>query len=138
MKTEILTSSLSGTSINIHNTRKAREDYIWDMHIHKECEICMMKSGKKIFYIGDDEYIINEGDIIFINENVPHKTKNFKNSECFLMQCKNDYYTHIENTDISCYLMRKDEPFAIFRKDSDTNNVLGRLFEDIYREYRYI
>lgn len=53
MKTEILTSSLSGASINIHNTRKATEDYIWDMHIHKECEI--LKDAVSFF----DEKSIN-------------------------------------------------------------------------------
>ncbi|MBE7047458.1 MAG: helix-turn-helix domain-containing protein [Ruminococcaceae bacterium] len=134
MKTEILTSSLSGASINIHNTRKATEDYIWDMHIHKECEICMMKKGKKIFYINDKKITIDEGDIIFVNENIPHKTENFKNSECFLMQCKNEYYATLTNANISCYLLRKDEDYAVFRKGDETNLKLKELFEHIYKE----
>jgi len=136
MNTEILAPSLSGTSINIHEISKSPKDYIWDMHIHNECEICMIKSGKKIFYIQNEEFILNEGDIIFVNGNVPHKTKNFEGSESFLMQCKNIYYKENSNNNISCFLMRKDEDFAIIRKNDDTGKKLSFLFDEIYREHK--
>lgn len=135
MNTEILVPTLSGTSINIHKISKATEDYIWDTHIHNECEICMIKSGKKIFYIHNEEFLLCEGDIIFINGNVPHKTINFEGSMAFLMQCRNIYSMDTPENDISCYLMKKDEDYAIFRKGSEINISLCPLLDEIYNEH---
>lgn len=134
MNTEILVPSLSGTSINIHSISKSPCDYIWDMHIHKECEFCMSISGEKIFYIKDREYVINDGDIIFVNENVPHKTKTFKGSESFLIQAKSNNETNSDNYNLSCYLNKMNNDFAIFKNGSEINTLIKKCFEIIIQE----
>ncbi|MEW9698375.1 AraC family transcriptional regulator [Paenibacillus sp. SI8] len=64
--------------INYEIERMRREDP-FSMpvnHFHDHYEIYYLLSGKRYYFIQDRSYLIEEGDLVFIDKNVLHKTHN--------------------------------------------------------------
>ena len=52
-------------------------DYEYTMptkHLHDEYEIYYLLEGKRLYFIGQNTYLIGKGTMVFINKNVIHKT----------------------------------------------------------------
>lgn len=52
-------------------------DYEYNMptkHLHDEYEIYYLLEGKRLYFIGQNTYLISKGNMVFINKNVIHKT----------------------------------------------------------------
>ncbi len=128
MKTEILHPTLANTTIRVHNGRKSNSEGRWfDWHMHNEFELLIVTEGEKIYYIENNTFPLCEGDIIFLNSNVPHKTFQPGNSRSTHVQFqatinpgdleKKDFLFHFINhtsTDI-----------AIFKKGTPINAQLS-------------
>lgn len=102
MKTEVLKPSLSNSSICVHKVTKATRDSSYGIHFHKECEMYLCIEGETFFYINDREYQLHTGDIVFVNEFMPHRTATRCGTRSFLIQFAADS----EETDINKYLRR--------------------------------
>lgn len=135
MNIEILTPSLINTSICVYPVREATYEYIWDWHIHNECEIYMETAYQEIFYINDKIYHLNKGDIIFVNERVPHKTKTFQGSKGFLIQSGTDIHTKIADEYLHRYITHLGCDAAVFRVGTELHRQLQACLEDILQEY---
>lgn len=59
-----------------HDERKFRDYYMPQNHYHSEYEIYYLCSGQRYYFIKDRTYLINPGDLIFINSNEIHRTLN--------------------------------------------------------------
>ena len=54
----------------------ADTDVMFYVHWHQEFEFLVLTEGKVLFTIEDREYVMNPGDIVFINSNYLHMAKN--------------------------------------------------------------
>jgi quercetin dioxygenase-like cupin family protein len=43
-------------------------------HFHNSYEIFFLVSGNMTYFIDDRTYAVREGDLVFINKNLPHRT----------------------------------------------------------------
>lgn len=130
MKTEILIPNLYDTSITIHKAVTAQSDGIYDWHIHKECEMFMLMEGERIFWVNKKEYLLKKGDIIFVNERMPHKTMTFSGSKGLLIQFDAKNETNIPYL----YLSRLYQKEGFFKCGSEANNELTQCFNEIIAE----
>ena len=90
------------------------------LHFHTELEFLCMRRGCMKCYIDDEEYVIHEGDVIFINSKVPHYTEVMEDGTYdTLVQFRDPsgttgpmYYLSgfLRNSDISCYVFRNGQP----------------------------
>ncbi|HJA93096.1 MAG TPA: AraC family transcriptional regulator [Candidatus Eisenbergiella merdipullorum] len=87
MRTELVTPTVAGSSIHFSPDRRLAEtESICDWHLHDEYELVYVFEGTRIFYVNNEEYRLEKGDIIFVNERVPHQTKSPVGSGGLLLQ----------------------------------------------------
>lgn len=134
MKTEILIPSLKDSSICIHDISTNQKDTAYEWHIHNECEVIMLLKGKMIFWAGETEYELLPGDIIFVNENVPHKTKTEANSSNFLMQMRQETNTDTIGQNLLRYVNRSNSDSAVFRAGTKINSMIRACIDNIIEE----
>lgn len=130
MKTEILIPTFRNTNICVHKVLcyKEAEEYIW--HIHRECEMYICFEGKVIFWVQDNMYELHDGDVIVVNENIPHKTYSYKDTKGFLIQ----FTPNSDNDTTPIYESFPDCPCMVFKKESPYNNPLRCCLEKIIEE----
>ena len=80
MRKQIIKPNISKTLIRI-NWNKTRENQTeCGTHIHDEYELTTCVYGSILYTINDKEYLVREGDVIFVNSNVPHATTAMENT----------------------------------------------------------
>ena len=76
----------------------ADTDVMFYVHWHQEFEFLVLTEGKVLFTIEDREYVMNPGDIVFINSNYLHMAKNICGGVCSFYAI--DFSYHVLNEDI--------------------------------------
>ena len=134
MRVELLSSTVNNLPICVHDIAISSTDIVWDWHIHDEYEMYLAIEGKRIFYVGDEEYQVDTGDIIFINEKIPHKTKNTKNSSGFIIQF--NPITHTNNTykHLLQFIKATTRDVSLFKADTNINKELTYCLKNILDE----
>ncbi len=68
--------------------------YKCELHYHDELEFLIMNNGEYAIEVDGKEYFAKEGDVVFINSGVPHRTRAVVPSDTSLIQFKErDYVT---------------------------------------------
>lgn len=138
MRTELIYPTFSNTSIKIRNPKEnTKKDDLCDWHIHDAFEIFMLKKGKKECYVENKVYNINEGDIMFLNSKIPHKTYIYKDSNFFLLQFGlNVTLGDFTTTD---YILNFDKNLkndaVLFKNGTKENEEIKACIEKIMLEY---
>ncbi len=137
MNTELITPSFSTCSLRLYDNRLPSEKiYISDWHIHTVIEMILLLSGTKQIYINNEKILLNAGDIIFINSNIPHKTETPIGSSCVLLQ----FNTSSKNSDNSNYFWLENiigitnTTHTVFGKDTEINFLLTDCIQKIRYE----
>ncbi len=138
MNTELVTSCVSTCTLRLSDYNMPSDRIsITDWHIHTEMEMILVLSGTKTFYINDEVILLNEGDIIFVNSNIPHKTETPKGSSSVLLQ----FNTSIQSGSDSEYFWAenigsiKNYIYTVFKRDSAINHDLAECIQKICSEY---
>lgn len=128
MNTELLVSNIKNASICVHNVENAEKDSFVDWHIHDEYEIYMCLEEGKTFYVGEKKYPLKKGDVILVNENVPHKTETASGCRGFLIQLKPEYdaHLHVPKGEVGAY---------VFGIGNDVNRQISACLHGIIEEY---
>lgn len=134
MNTELLISTIKNSSICVHDVETAERDSIWNWHTHEEYEMYMSIDGSKTFCINNKEYTLHKGDIIFINEKIPHKTRTPQGSKGFLIQFKttnepNDSYKYLIH-----FINHSSLDASVFKASTAINAELSDCLTSIMRE----
>lgn len=61
-------------SIFVERVIKRQQESMRSQHFHREFEIYYLLAGKSYYFIDQRSYLVQEGDIVFINRNQVHKT----------------------------------------------------------------
>lgn len=133
MKTEILVPSFKNSSICVHDVSTSTAEYVYDYHIHNECELLFLLDGEMTVWVNEKEYTLYSGDIIFINENIPHKTRKKSNSTDFLMQMRREFEADTINKYLFRYISRIGTD-SVFRTGSELNLKIRDCIENIITE----
>lgn len=83
----------------------ADTDVMFYVHWHQEFEFLVLTEGKVLFTIEDREYVMNPGDIVFINSNYLHTAKNICGGVCSFYAI--DFSYHMLNEDIHSIFSKK-------------------------------
>lgn len=134
MNTELLISTVKNSSICVHDVETAGHDSVWNWHIHEEYEMYMSIDGSKTFCINNNEYTLRKGDIIFINEKIPHKTKTPQGSKGFLIQFKainepNSAYKYLIH-----FINHSSLDVSVFKASTAINAELSNCLTSIIKE----
>ncbi|WP_314067914.1 AraC family transcriptional regulator [uncultured Vagococcus sp.] len=62
------------------------------MHFHQSIEIIYCVNGSLFVEVEQQSYMLQAGDIIALNPNVPHETKSTVKNEVFVLQIKSSFY----------------------------------------------
>lgn len=83
----------------------ADTDVMFYVHWHQEFEFLVLTEGKVLFTIEGREYVMNPGDIVFINSNYLHTAKNICGGVCSFYAI--DFSYHVLNEDIHSIFSKK-------------------------------
>ena len=83
----------------------ADTDVMFYVHWHQEFEFLVLTEGKVLFTIEDRKYVMNPGDIVFINSNYLHMAKNICGGVCSFYAI--DFSFHVLNEDIHSIFSKK-------------------------------
>ena len=139
MLNQVIIPTIPNSSIHISGyARPAKQNAIFPMHVHNEFEVLRIYEGRTVFYIYDVPYEVSEGDIIFVNSLVPHKTQIFKDSRAFFVQFSVDISSGDKSMHLSKYLARfinfDNESVVLIKKDDPINAQISTLLESIRNE----
>ena len=83
----------------------ADTDVMFYVHWHQEFEFLVLTEGKVLFTIEDRKYVMNPGDIVFINSNYLHMAKYICGGVCSFYAI--DFSYHVLNEDIHSIFSKK-------------------------------
>lgn len=112
-----------------------RSELVSEMHIHNEYEFLRVDEGRYKCVTLDGEYVIEKGDILFINKYVPHST----------YEVMSHYFTTLlqfrvsQDESVTKYMSRftsiTDTPVRLFKKDDAESEEISRCMSRIVDEY---
>lgn len=150
MFNEIVLPSVPYTEMKIscRGTPSVSESYC-RMHYHNEVELLHIFSGKKDCILQNKTVTGNEGDIIFINERVPHATRNYVGCSDRLVQFRIDNFSaqyalggnynmalFLSNIQTDCVVLKKDT--EICRRLTEIINIMAEENENKHQSYELI
>ncbi len=109
MKNEIVSASLPNTLAHIEWQKFSPGD-ICRMHVHDEIELLKVSTGKLKCVVGEEEYILAQGQVLFVNSRVPHYTTPVEgNTEQLFLQFRIDNFIDDSVSKIGTVLARFSE-----------------------------
>lgn len=134
MNIEILSPLITNPSVCMRYTQESSEPYTREWHIHDEYEMFYVAKGEKAYFIGDAQYPISEGDVIFVNGGVPHKTFSRENAYGYLIQFMDDFPFNKENRCLLKFAKTGFKDAFVFKSGSDVNREIVASIENIICE----
>ncbi len=134
MITELLIPNIADARICVHDLDTVSASSVWDWHMHEEYEIYMTLEGERTYYVGEKEYIVKKGEIIFINEQVPHKTITDKGNVGFVLQFNPLTATSDAQKSVMHFINYATNDVYIFKTETPINNELSLSLKSIIAE----
>lgn len=139
MREQVIVPTLPNSTVHISGfARPAQRDSICSAHVHTEFEILTMYDGHTEFNVNEQMYIVEKGDIIFVNSRVPHSTNIYAGARAFYIQFGVGMNTEDKYTKFSKYLARfinsGSDDVVIFKKGTEINETLLPLLDKILSE----
>lgn len=138
---ETLHANIPQFSVNCFEEDNKVRNISTSMHLHREIEMMRVSRGKVLYRIleREEEYILSEGDIIFVNVSIPHETESLIDDTRVEIIQFNPHTIVGEmgksfSKYISAFLNIRNEAVRVFDKHS--NAELSRCFDNISYEYK--
>ena len=132
MEQEFIIPSSSNLPLYIKSNPAPDKEHYVDWHYHEDVEMVFVECGRFELFINNQIYELFEGDVVFVNSFVPHKTLTHIGNRKLLLQFKHNLFS---SEQMLMPLFPKKNDFAIFRKDSEQNKSLTFCFEKLSREF---
>lgn len=142
MQEEIINTELgipvyiSGTSItgNCYQT----SGRLSDMHVHKEYEFIRLDAGTLRCQTLDSVFIVNQGDVLFINSHIPHSTFVTSSSE---QDTVIQFGSPVKSETAFHYLVRFtslcNTPIFLFKAGMPETAEIQKYLSEVVNEYAY-
>lgn len=126
---------MPGCDAYIGKGRKKEKKLIIKNHFHSELEFLYIVKGCVRFYIEGKTFDAKEGDVFFVNSNIPHFTENLDEStEDLLLQFSSHSYGDSPISYLFGYMKKDEGSFYHFKKGEDATDELKELMFKIYEE----
>ncbi|MBQ8175252.1 MAG: helix-turn-helix transcriptional regulator [Clostridia bacterium] len=106
------------------------------LHFHDEIEIIAVAKGIKRVYVNEKEYVLSEGDVVFVNSRIPHGTQDDPPmSDTVLLQFRADAFLELPHENrplrhLARFLSNASEcPIRVIRRADDD----GAFFEYVWQ-----
>lgn len=103
-----------------------------NMHYHNSAEIFYIIKGEREYFVGDEFFKLEEGDMILIPKGSLHRTAG-KAASRFLINFSPEYLTRYFTLE-ALVALDMNRPF-VFRPNSSHKETLDTLFNSFYNEY---
>ena len=134
MNTEILKPTLNNANICVHPVQTATKDNTYPFHFHNECEMYLCIKGQMTFLADNESFDLCDGDIIFVNETIPHETVIKKGTTGFLIQFSPDTNMNEVNKHLRRYSIFMGKNCAVFKSGSHPNSEIRNCLDQIICE----
>jgi len=134
MRTELLIPTFANTTISLHDISREESPSTWGWHMHNECELFLAIDGEKTFTVYEHQYVLKKGDIIFINEKVPHKSETPHRSVGFLIQFGTAHTERHMSNALYHFASLKNDAVAVFKNGTKIQQQLKESLEKIIEE----
>ena len=115
---------------------RERTKLLSDPHIHNEYEFLRINRGVSRCVTFDKEYVLHEGDILFVNKYVPHSTyteNNYTHNSLIQFKLPSDHDSIMKY--ISRFNTIYDIPAFVFKKDDERSAEIQKCINSIIDEY---
>lgn len=133
MDKEIIKFNIPDLSVKIDGIFKMSSDKKYrDTHLHKEIEMIIVNEGQINCVMGDNELLLNKGDVVFINSNVAHRIEaTDKEANClFFFVDMENYYPEVmkgfEKYLYAFFNIKNAQKFAVF-KNNENREIIAIL-----------
>ena len=136
MLTEVIVPSIVNSEIFFHNPVKCKE-MLCPWHIHDECEFIMVTEGQMFLFTNENDeykYIVEKGDIIFVNSRVPHKTQTFNDTYDMILQANLTLNTSRTYKYLFRYIDYTSTDATIFKNGTELNTLIKECLDKITSE----
>lgn len=107
-----------------------------ETHLHKDYEFIMPTSGKIRCVTTDSEFILNPGDVIFLNSYIPHSTYSETiDMHYVLFQFNSPFITEPSFHYVTRFLRTADTPTQVFKNGTPQAEELKNSISAIADEY---
>jgi len=139
MRNEIVLPTIPYTNICMSPKVSSNDsEFLCPMHYHNEIELLHIISGKMDCMLQNRTVTGEDGDIIFINERVPHGTKGYSGLKNRLMQFRNDnffaQYTLGGNYNMALFLSNAQTDCLVLKNGTEICEKLKELINLIVIE----
>lgn len=139
MYNEFVKPTIKNSSVRINvSFGRAMQARMTDWHIHRQFELYAQLKSEKDFYVGNLFYRLQEGDIILVNKQIPHKTVTPEGSGGLYIQFDTDIFGGFENFDnfspLAHFWHFANDNATLFHKGSEENRALSASVLNILRE----
>lgn len=141
MYNELVKSNVPEMPLRVwRNQNKLSVPSFCNLHFHDEIEIIAVTNGIKHVWVDETEYILTDGDVVFINSRIPHRTQidpPFSNN--VVLQFRADTFLDLPHGNrplrhLARFLNNASEcPIRVFHKSTDGDELL-RYVNDLCRE----
>lgn len=124
----------------LYEIERMRRDRPFSMnvnHFHDHYEIYYLLSGKRYYFIQDRTYFIQEGDLVFINKNELHKTRDADSHqhERILLSFDDNWVRSVGNDDATALLLVPfEQKQHIFSLTGSNRTLVENLLFSLLRE----
>lgn len=130
---EIVTPSISKSSIFISDHIRVTKESQVDLHIHKEMELLFQESGRKTVIVNQHRYEMTGGDIILFNSNTPHKVISHIDSVDSYVQFRPETEANTLNSFQSFMIFCHGNVF-FFKNGSESNTAIRKCIQNLIEE----
>ena len=141
MHNEIVFPSVPYCSLKINpdlNRKPSAKDWVCTMHYHSEIELLQIMQGEMKCIVQNHSVTAYKGDIIFINEGIPHSTEGPKGTLSRLIQFRAESISPLYGTGInynmSRFLRSSANDCLVFKKGSDICTELTEILNKMHEE----
>ncbi len=96
----------------------AQKSKVVELHFHEEYEFLYCQRGALECTVEGACYVLNRGDVIFINGLVPHTTRSYADTAYLMVQFRSPYATSGALSYLNRFTALTDNLFRVFKKGS--------------------
>lgn len=130
-----LNVSLRKKSFYIDYTNESSStDFMKNFHLHDDYEIFYLIEGERIYYINEEEYVVQKNSLVFIDKNIIHKTEVTDVDE-YQRIVINFRDTLLSNEDQFFLLKLFESGPHVISIPFDKRKIISTLIHKLYEEY---
>ena len=126
---------IPGWDIHIAKGNAKNKKQLCRKHFHAELEFLYVEKGAIRFFTDNESFDVNEGDIFFVNSNIPHHTECIEDGTIdILLQFTSSSHTPSSISYLFGYIKKEESRFFHFKNNEENTEILKKLILEMIKE----